>query len=301
MANSKISALTSATTPLAGTETLPVVQSGATTQVSVANLTAGRAISTAGVTLTSGNLSLSGAAQVITGDFGSGTTSNRVAFQTNIVNGDTRVSIIPNGTGTLAGVVLYTDPARAAGPFVLIEQRATETRFNSTANLAVDYKPFNFWSGGAQRLQLTVAGDVSVTTGNIIPNTAAKGINFTANTPAAGMTSQLLNWYEEGTWTPAQGGGLTVVGAFSSTGKYIRFGSEVRVSGTVTGATSVAVTAAGVITTNLPFTVGTAGHGNVTNAALTSFAAVICTSTNITSAGAIAATGTLTFSATYFV
>ena len=44
MANSKISALTSATTPLAGTETLPVVQSSATTKVSVANLTAGRAV-----------------------------------------------------------------------------------------------------------------------------------------------------------------------------------------------------------------------------------------------------------------
>jgi hypothetical protein len=42
MANSKISALTSATTPLAGTETLPIVQSSTTKQVSVANLTAGR-------------------------------------------------------------------------------------------------------------------------------------------------------------------------------------------------------------------------------------------------------------------
>jgi hypothetical protein len=39
MANSKISALTSATTPLAGTETLPIVQSGATVKATVANLT----------------------------------------------------------------------------------------------------------------------------------------------------------------------------------------------------------------------------------------------------------------------
>jgi len=44
MANSKISALTSATTPLAGTETLPIVQSSTTKQVSVANLTAGRSV-----------------------------------------------------------------------------------------------------------------------------------------------------------------------------------------------------------------------------------------------------------------
>jgi hypothetical protein len=49
MANSKISALTSATTPLAGTETLPIVQSSTTKQVSVANLTAGRIFSANGV------------------------------------------------------------------------------------------------------------------------------------------------------------------------------------------------------------------------------------------------------------
>jgi hypothetical protein len=52
MANSKISALTSATTPLAGTEVLPVVQSGVTTQVSVANLTVGRAVSASSLSAT---------------------------------------------------------------------------------------------------------------------------------------------------------------------------------------------------------------------------------------------------------
>lgn len=138
--------------------------------------------------------------------------------------------------------------------------------------------------------------------GNIIQGTAAKGVDFSANTPLAGKTSTLLNWYEEGTWTPNQGAGLTLVGAFSSTGKYTRIGRNVTVSGTVTGATSVAVTAAGVVTTNLPFTIGTAGHGNATNAANTASATVICnTGTTLTSAGAIAATGTITFSATYFV
>jgi hypothetical protein len=44
MADKKISALPSATTPLAGTEVLPVVQSLTTDQVSVANLTAGRTV-----------------------------------------------------------------------------------------------------------------------------------------------------------------------------------------------------------------------------------------------------------------
>lgn len=45
MADQKISALPASTTPLAGTEVLPIVQSSTTKQVSVSNLTAGRAVS----------------------------------------------------------------------------------------------------------------------------------------------------------------------------------------------------------------------------------------------------------------
>jgi hypothetical protein len=56
MADKKISALTASTTPLAGTEVLPIVQSSSTVQVSVANLTAGRAISATQLTLSAGNV-----------------------------------------------------------------------------------------------------------------------------------------------------------------------------------------------------------------------------------------------------
>jgi hypothetical protein len=52
MANVKISNLTAATTPVAGTEVLPIVQSGATVKVSIANLTAGRAVSVLSLTST---------------------------------------------------------------------------------------------------------------------------------------------------------------------------------------------------------------------------------------------------------
>jgi hypothetical protein len=59
MADAKISALTGATTPLAGTEEVPVVQGGATRKVSIANLTTGRALSATELTLTTGNLIVS--------------------------------------------------------------------------------------------------------------------------------------------------------------------------------------------------------------------------------------------------
>jgi hypothetical protein len=49
MANVKISELPAATTPLTGAELVPIVQSGVTDQVSVANLTAGRTVAAATV------------------------------------------------------------------------------------------------------------------------------------------------------------------------------------------------------------------------------------------------------------
>ena len=98
---------------------------------------------------------------------------------------------------------------------------------------------------------------------NVVQGTAAKGFNFTANTPAAGMTSQLLNWYEAGTWTPSQGAGLTVIGAFSSAGRYTRVGRLVTLSGYVQGGTSVAVSAGNALTSNLPFTTGANAVGSM--------------------------------------
>jgi len=45
--------------------------------------------------------------------------------------------------------------------------------------------------------------NLTVGTGNVIVGTAGKGIDFSNQaSPAAGMTSELLDHYEEGTWTP---------------------------------------------------------------------------------------------------
>ena len=79
------------------------------------------------------------------------------------------------------------------------------------------------------------------------------GITFPA-TQSASSDANTLDDYEEGTWTPAQGGGLTVVGAYSSSGQYTKIGRQVTVAFTIAGATTIAVTAGGIITTNLPFT-----------------------------------------------
>ena len=57
MADKKISQLSVASTPLAGTEVLPIVQSGTTVQVSVANLTAARAVAVAALAVDANSVS----------------------------------------------------------------------------------------------------------------------------------------------------------------------------------------------------------------------------------------------------
>lgn len=46
-------------------------------------------------------------------------------------------------------------------------------------------------------------GDQTILDGNIVIGTSGKGIDFSAGGNAPGMTSELLDDYEEGTWTPA--------------------------------------------------------------------------------------------------
>jgi len=309
MANSKISALTSATTPLAGTETLPVVQSSATTKVAVSNLTAGRAVSGASFAVTGSALPAIGiyspAANTL--GFATASTIRSVVYSAGLSVGN--ISTISDFSGMVMQV--YADSGSAARIKLVTATSGTTSGDGAsitfdTSNLLQflnrELGDISFGTSAVERARLSgTTTNFTLTSGNFVLGTAAKGINFTANTPAAGMTSQLLNWYEEGTWTPNQGAGLTLVGAFSSTGRYTRIGRQVSISGTVTGATTVALAAAGVITSNLPFTVVTAGHGDATNVAVNTSATVICTGTSVTSAAAIGATATITFSATYFV
>jgi hypothetical protein len=50
------------------------------------------------------------------------------------------------------------------------------------------------------------SGNQTILNGNLVIGTAGNGIDFSAAAHAAGMTSELLDDYEEGTWTPVLGG-----------------------------------------------------------------------------------------------
>ena len=91
---------------------------------------------------------------------------------------------------------------------------------------------------------------------------------FRSNTGAAGMTSQLLNWYEEGTWTPSLGvNGFSGAPSVSSVaGTYTRVGRQVTVNFRLS-LSSGAYPSTYCVITGLPFTPATPeGVGEYTGA-----------------------------------
>lgn len=93
------------------------------------------------------------------------------------------------------------------------------------------------------------ATQFTATTGNFIIGTAGQGIDFSANSSAAGMTSELLSRYEEGTFTPviadADTGGNTATGTF--TGRYTRIGRIVHVTISLESIVTTGLTASAAI------------------------------------------------------
>ena len=103
---------------------------------------------------------------------------------------------------------------------------------------------------------IAAAADVTVSSGNVIVGTAGKGIDFSAQSgPATGMTSELLDRYEEGTWAPVMTDGTNPVTMNSGTlvGTYTRVGNQVTATTGYIEATSLASASGALLITGLPF------------------------------------------------
>ena len=160
MAGVKISELPASTTPLTGAELVPVVQSGVTDQVTVANLTAGRAVSASAITV-------------------SGLTASVPVF-TNAAKGLVSTSIVPianGGTGSSSTTYCsLTTNVTGTLPIANGGTGSTSTTYCSlTANVSGTLPVVN---GGTGQTSYT---DGQLLIGNTTGNTLAKA-TLTAGT-----------------------------------------------------------------------------------------------------------------------
>ena len=88
-------------------------------------------------------------------------------------------------------------------------------------------------------IRMKINNDVTVSTGNLVIGTSGKGIDFSATSDSNGMSSEVLDDYETGTWTPVfkYFNGSTFVNAtFSNTpattnaGIYTKIGNMVHIT-----------------------------------------------------------------------
>jgi len=111
MADKKISALTAVTTPLAGTEVLPIVQSGSTKKVAVSDLTAGRAVSATQFTSTIATgtppLVVASTTEVANLKAATATTAAGLSATLAIASGGTNQTAFTGKSGDVAGLVFF--------------------------------------------------------------------------------------------------------------------------------------------------------------------------------------------------
>jgi hypothetical protein len=220
MADAKISALTSVTTPLAGTEALPIVQSSSTKKVTVDNLTKGRTVN---------------ASSFDTDVAAAGVTLSGVTLAADGTDANIDINITPKGTGEVNLTKVDIDGGAIDGTTIGVTTPASVkgTSITATTDMMIRTGGILYFNNAADsangRIYSPGGGSISLAgydvemlrineTTNIIAyrniyfSRAGDGIDFAADPNPGGMTSEVLDDYEEGTWTPidSSGAGLTL-------------------------------------------------------------------------------------------
>ena len=112
-----------------------------------------------------GNLNLTGAGKRITGDFSNATLANRTTFQTNTLNSESAVSVLPNGTATSAYFTAHNTSDTTNYSICSINCIATAARVSSTSFGTAPSLPLKFYVAGVDRATLDTNGNFLLLTG----------------------------------------------------------------------------------------------------------------------------------------
>jgi hypothetical protein len=147
-----------------------------------------------------------------------------------------RNSIHTTGIIEVSNVDSNTDAER-----IRFGRTSDATRYSSIYHKLSDSSAHNFMTfkmhnGSAQvdALKIEGGGDVTVGVGNLVIGTAGKGIDFSAYATSGNPSSNLLDDYEEGTWTVTARNSVTLIsgndlGSYTKIGRMVHCGGQVQV------------------------------------------------------------------------
>jgi hypothetical protein len=261
MADAKISALTNLTAADAINDMIPIVDvsdtppaSGNTKRISINNLLSSSPTASGALTVT--GLVTAGSA-TITGDLTVRTTGLKV----------TSTGV---GVGTASPLSVFTAQSQASARLsvrttdAVFGSIAGGTAFDSLNGSDASLVPFGCRgstisfgsSGGGIGLQLDASNNVNVALGNVVMGTSGKGIDFSAVTGGTGTaTANVLNDYEEGTFTPTVTSEFGTIGTTTVTSAtYTKIGRLVSINFDISIIT--AGTGSGSLLVSVPFNIG---------------------------------------------
>ena len=116
----------------------------------------------------------------------------------------------------------------------------------------------------------TRTGDQTIVNGNLVIGTSGKGIDFSADPSAPGMTSELFDDYEEGTFTATLAGFVSSpTTPVTSTSRYTKIGRQVSCEIAFKNVNTTGASGA-ILVQGLPFTAGNDSIGAAQQSAMSS-------------------------------
>jgi VCBS repeat-containing protein len=113
------------------------------------------------------NVTLTGTAARVAGDFSNATLNSRTAFQTTATDASTDVQALPSGSGTAASwTATNAATPTNASTIKIATNGATDVQVVSGVNGSGTYLPMTFWNNGAEKARLNVNGNILVGTTN---------------------------------------------------------------------------------------------------------------------------------------
>jgi hypothetical protein len=173
------------------------------------------------------------------------------------VTGNTSTDKI-TATGTYQNPLAVFNSTSGYGRIVF-QENGTPRQWLQTLNGADGLKLMN--GDGTTEVMRSQSNNISIANGNLVIGTSGKGIDFSAT--AGTGTSELLDDYEEGVWTPvfsdASSGGNTATG--SAYGYYIKVGGLVYVTGQFENVTTTGMTGGNLLyVQGIPYTPTSVGN-----------------------------------------